>query len=232
VLNKNDVWAAGTYFDNQSLTGRALLLHWDGKEWSAHAYEETGNWDSSFDRIVGLSHDRVWAFLAVEQGGSSSIPRTIPLSLRLHRAPLESEPGGINLHEVQSVTIGRNGDVWAFGGSMSQGYGVVRRSGSGDWQRIPSAGEHILSYSSATSPAVDNVWLAGQKVADHQPVSFLMRWDGKRWAELPTPNPSTIQSVEHIEGAAKDDVWLIGTSRNASADSISHTMVAHFVPCK
>jgi hypothetical protein len=108
----NDVWAAGYYFDATD-TGRTLIAHWNGVEWSIVPSPDPG--EDFLEDIVAVGPRDVWAV-----GNTNSI-NTLVLhwdGSRWTVSPSPSVPGNL----VVPYGVGAVGadDIWAVGQGNGQ----------------------------------------------------------------------------------------------------------------
>jgi hypothetical protein len=63
VVDPNDVWAAGTYYDYANGLTEAMIQHWDGTTWTIVPCPSPGEYlTTEINQLVALSANDVWAF--------------------------------------------------------------------------------------------------------------------------------------------------------------------------
>jgi hypothetical protein len=131
--------------------------------------------------------------------------------------------GGIDRF-LFGVGTSSSGEAWAVGSSRSPG-GASRTLAmhwDGDrWVPVPTpnhgTGDNFLNAITVVSPT--DAWAGGfWRGADGVARTLVLRWDGRRWSLVDSPNPG---DGEHVLSSASatggDDVWLAGYSRLGSA---------------
>jgi hypothetical protein len=103
-----------------------------------------------------------------------------------------------------------NGEMWAVGGTFSQGTLIMHRDpASGGWEEVYSGGDdEDLNAVWASGP--DDVWAAGTGGA-------LLHWDGTWWNE----DPRGLVHHNDLFGFAHDDVWAVGNGQSMHWDGVT-----------
>jgi hypothetical protein len=120
--------------------------------------------------------------------------------------------------------------AWAAGtGSQSP---LIEHWNGRDWNAQAIAvkkGQKILSGVAATS--TNNAWAVGysaargQAPANHR--ALIMRWNGRAWTRVPSPqgSPALAGELTAVAAASASDAWAVGTSFGATANQ---TLILHW----
>jgi hypothetical protein len=220
----DDVWAGG-YGNTERCSScrEALLLHWDGREWTrvnspALPVSTDGLGDSTIEGFAVISKDDIWVV------GGTADDDFRPLAIHWNgvewkRATLPHVRG--LLHGVAAVAPG---NVWAVGNASQGERGTdaltIHWDGSA-WNIVPNPGVSANAMFSGTTywltsvaaRSANEVWAAGSSWyprGAHQ--MYIMRWDGREWRRVVSPVQELGSTGAILEGAAvvDGDVWLSG----------------------
>src|SRR3954451_18396058 len=122
---------------------------------------------------------------------------------------------------LQDVSAESATDVWGVGSTSGQNQepAIVRwdgtalsavptNLGSGAPGEIVPGELHGVSADAAT-----DAWAVGNTSPPrtHMVQSLVLRWDGNRWARVPSPNPSSLANdLKAVQANGPDDVWVEG----------------------
>jgi len=85
-------------------------------------------------------------------------------------------------------------------------------NGMSPWERVPLPplrGQTDLVDLAAVGP--NDVWAVGYVRSSWGVETLVLRWDGKRWKRVPSPNPSDDQNwLLAVDGTSAKDVWAVG----------------------
>jgi hypothetical protein len=227
VLSACDAWAVGD--DNGSGGGRQTLTeHWNGSSWTVLPSPDPGVVDSVLTSVGPVSAANVWAVGYTANGADGE-------TLILHwngtswtQVPSPS-PGTFNrLYSVRAVSAS---DVWAVG-FFSSGAGdktlILHWNGT-KWTQVPSpdpagtGGDNDLFSVAATSPS--DAWAVGEVFTGSQIATLIMRWNGRRWATVASPNPGRSTELFGVAATSSSNAWAVGDATNGTADQ---TLVLHW----
>jgi len=191
AVSSDDVWAVG-YSSTDDVgwrdgtpvpsVERTLIMHWDGTKWSIVPSPSLGKTTNRLESVAAVSKDDVWAVGYYSDG------------------PQFNQP----LSTSQTMVLHWDGQAWE---------DVHSPDGKG-------AAMNTLSYVTAISK--NDVWAVGaygsydasEKNQSEFPYmrTFITHWDGKRWSQVDSPNPSAISNgLSAVAAVSSDDIWAVGT---------------------
>jgi hypothetical protein len=204
-ISPTDAWAVG-YYD--SFGWKTLTMHWDGSSWSV---VDSPSPDPSLNNLTGvtaLSGSDAWA---VGHGGATG-------SLALHRTGATWERTttanlGTGSNILNGISVASANDIWAVGHAQNQSL-TLHYDGAA-WTVVPSPNleygvrlEDVVAIGPRDAWAVG--WSGSASGADDKNVA--MRWNGKKWSIVPTPQPGGElgDRLWAIDALAPNDVWATG----------------------
>jgi hypothetical protein len=203
VVSANDVWAVG------HLRPRALIEHWDGKNWSVAVLQPPG---TQLLGVAARSASDVWAV-----GWIAVVPEQHTLvehwnGQRWVVVPSPSTGGYETLHAVCAIS---HNDAWAVGDGISINSYILMHWDGTTWSLVngPPANSSVLL--SVKAFATDDVWAVGYKDYNSFPVTsstFTLHWDGTTWSEIPSPNVGKYNTLAAVDGITPNDMWAVGFS--------------------
>jgi hypothetical protein len=113
-------------------------------------------------------------------------------------------------------------NAWAVGSSIASnvsGYKTLILHWDGKtWKQVPSpspggsGGGHASILQSVTAASAGNAWAAGW-TADNGSKNMILRWNGKTWTQVPSPNPfcATCDSLYGVAATSASSAWAVGT---------------------
>ena len=230
----DDVWAVGSAL-NAVQGSTAVAVHWDGESWVRVRVPkpEPGRYVSTvLTDVEVVKSDDVWAV-----GYWSTVPDAPPSPLIVHWdgtawASIDN-PALHTWSELQGVSASGAGDVWAVGNTeVRVGDAYVERAlfehwdGTG-WEVVPTPfvsrrAPFTLESVDARSPM--DAWAVGEITRARSIESLSFHWNGARWTEVPTVNPSETVFLAGVAIAARDRVFAVGSTWN-DAEGSSGTLV-------
>jgi hypothetical protein len=223
-----DVWAVGGTFHEDSATER-LILHWDGRSWSA---AENVPEEDFLSEIWGIAADDVWAvgmyggMLHWNGKAWSAVPSGTDNDLSAVWGSSKDDVWASDA--VYPILLHWNGTAWSEEGNGAVGGSGIWGSGPDDvyavngysgnayhwdgktWSMldIPIQGELIPHDAWETGPS--DVWFAGESIENESShKAMILHWDGKAWSV-------SYMSDEHasfltaIWGSGPDDIFTCG----------------------
>lgn len=119
---------------------------------------------------------------------------------------------------VSSAVVGPD-DAWAIGWGYKNTEGTLLHWDGAAWTEIP------VEVPGATRVRPDDVftaggevWMVGKGFADgpeSRQCTFVQRWDGTSWQDVPVPESAHEAAFAAI-GGSPNDLWLAGTKNNAA----------------
>jgi hypothetical protein len=243
AVSPHDAWMVGVRYgamfpglcgdpDRENLP---LVEHWDGSSWVRIDVPRPPVHQSQLIAVAALGPNDVWATGGYARdtpptgpgNGCANVPDPGSGTVMLHwdgsawsMAPVPS-PG--RDAEVRSISVDRQDDAWAIGGSQTvQGAGPVFHWNGAAWTELPP-GETppgrpgTVSRLLALSP--DDLWAAGGSI-EH--------WDGSGWSVAGLPGDTAGASFGGIDASAPADVWSVGTTGSDGDGSPSAAVIVHW----
>lgn len=213
----DDAWAVGDYCPGTGCSPwLALVLHWDGSDWSQMVDLNTSHPTEGLRAVSALSANDVWAvgrYCTDECGRDDH-------TLIVHW-------DGSSWSEIESPSPGRSdalygvaalsaNDVWAVGqdtpASGASRTLILHWDGS-DWSRVKSpapAGTSFLNGVSVTSTI--DAWAVGH--TEHGPKwafhAFILHWDGKAWSRVKVSALGKASALDSVSSVSARGAWAVG----------------------
>jgi hypothetical protein len=205
AIAPNDVWAVG------SLGRQALVLRWNGSQWTRVAVPTNSTTTTALTGVAGVTSDDVWVV------GSSYVNRRYQ-NLIEHwdgrQWKIVPCPSPSTRSYLGAVAAVRRDEAWAVGYVPGSGSQILRWDGT-RWTAVSHPNSGTLWSVAADG---SNVWAAGYRSdADGYTHTLLQRWDGSRWTVEDAPSPGISQSISAV-GAGDGAVWAVGLKNEGSAD--------------
>ena len=132
--------------------------------------------------------------------------------------------------DLQDVSAESATDVWAVGfttGDIQQP--AILHGNGGSLSQVPNQIQQGQLFGvSADSPS--DAWAVGSQepIHAHMIQTLVLRWDGKQWSIVPSPNPSPLSNeLDHVWALSDNDVWVFGRYFNP-ANHQHPTFVMHW----
>lgn len=215
ALAPGDVWAVGSFRDQETSQFVTLAEHWDGTSWSLTATPNR-NWGyNELNGVAASSADDVWA-VGYDNAGNYGTERTLVEHWDGAAWSVVASPNiGTNasiLYDAASVAAD---DVWAVGvgNSASAGSGkpLIARWNGTRWKlvRNPATGQGGSWLAGLAVLSATNVWAVGGAGNS----TLVEHWNGTSWKIVPSPDgPSGPSALRSVAAASKNDVWAVGSS--------------------
>ncbi|HEX4941696.1 MAG TPA: hypothetical protein VFW51_04105 [Actinomycetota bacterium] len=220
----DDVWAVGSAL-NAVQGSTAVAVHWDGDSWVRVRVPkpEPGRFVSTvLTDVEAVRSDDVWAV-----GYWSTVPDAPPSPLIVHWdgtawASIDSPALG-TWSELQGVSASGPDDVWAVGNTeVRVGDAFVERAlfehwDGAAWQVVSTT--LVARRAPFTLESVDvrsprDAWAVGEITRARSIRSLSFHWDGARWTEVPTVNPSDTVFLAGVAISSRDRVYAVGSTWN------------------
>lgn len=215
AISSNDIWAVGQGRDYQTYT-----RHWNGSSWMPVVTPAVpGALLSTLNDVSAVATNDVWA-VGDNQSGTA---------LALHwngtswtRATLPALTGYSSL---QSVSARAANDVWAVGQTNTSKTLALHWNGT-SWSVVPtpSPSTTTIPYNflnAVYAMSANDVWAVGRYSRKGKyPQTLVLRWDGVRWRQVPSPNAAgpngfeVYNDLRSVSGTSANDVWAVGTVGN------------------
>jgi hypothetical protein len=195
--SNDDVWAVGSYTPVQGQPTRALILHWNGQQWTQVPNPAPGGKNgSALMSVYALTSNNAWAvgyadtdYLAMRWNGTEWLLVDTP------------EPGSYS-NALNGVTMVDNNDVWAVG--TSAGSALAMHWDGIEWSITPIPSLGYLRGVESSGP--NDVWAVGWHYSNvYHPIAA--HWDGISWSLAPLPpGEYTLWDVEVV---AASQAWAV-----------------------
>lgn len=205
AVSATDAWAVG--FTGQQANVRTLILHWNGRSWSAVPTPKPVAGELA---AVTATASSGWAV-----GTTFTATAEEPLILHLKggtwsraAAPVIKVGG-----TLESVAVTGPSATWAGGAGLTTGrfVGLLAQWNGKTWK--PAAGLPGMAafiYGAAAGPG-GTAWAVGAALGNGtEETPLVLRWSGKAWAKMATPGSyGQLYAVTVAPGGA---VWTVGQS--------------------
>jgi len=224
AASARDVWATGVYTGAVGVS-RILMLHWNGTKWAQVASPSPAG-AVSFS-VSAASPADAWAvgrYFRTSPSGFGS------LTLRWNGtkwAQVASPSPGAAGNELYGVSTVSPTDAWAVGESLATDPGsyrtlILRWNGQA-WTRVPSPdpGSSYTTLSGVSAISPDDAWAVGMYSSNQglTDSTLALRWNGKTWAQVPTPSPdphnSGVNDVAGVSAVSATSAFAAGYADNA-----------------
>jgi hypothetical protein len=133
-----------------------------------------------------------------------------------------------------AVALGVAGVVFGGGAVAPGGAGAAAVAGPGTgWSIVASPngtrfGDNTLMEVSAGSAA--SAWAVGYTGGAGTFRTMVQRWNGSRWAVVPSPNVSSLDNVlSGVDTVSADDAWAVGYANRATPRGLFHrSLIEHW----
>lgn len=217
----DDVWAAGGSLA-PSAPQQPYVVHWNGNAWSQSAVPAVPGVNNNLDAVAATGPNDVWTV-----GGTRASTNAPFRTLAEHWngtawsvVPTPNANARSNVFNAV-VAIAPN-DAWAIG-DYDNGKAFTPLTEHWDgraWRLVPApdSGAHTTFVFGATAASSNEVFAAGEIVRRPNDVAtYLLRWNGRAWSVVPTPNvphrPVTLLNA--VRALPDGSVWAAGGDANA-----------------
>lgn len=164
ATSARNAWTVGN-----TASGRALVLHWNGRAWNSMPIQVT----AALSAVTAISGRNAWAV------GSTSLQRTVMLHWNgrtWKRIPIP-DPGKIFISDMASTSAG---NVWGVGLNGLK-TAIIRWDGR-QWRQVPSPSPPGLArLFGITAATAMSTWAVGTIGASEFRDGLILHWNGARW---------------------------------------------------
>ncbi len=213
ALAPDNVWAVGDY--NDSVSNRALILHWTGSFWGVATDADPGR-AHAFYGITAFAPNNIWAV------GTSDVGPVDQQTLVEHWdgtswTLIPSPNPNADVSVLNAVAGASPTDIWAVGysspfGNSSHDLLIEHWNGSA-WTIFPigTIGTGSTYLSSVAVVNTNEVWAVGLYQSNGHDVALALHWNGTVWQVVPTANPgSGGNEFSGVTVIAANNVWAVG----------------------
>ena len=223
ATSRTSAWAVGIYRGSSAFASTALILHWNGTDWSK-AGSPVPDVHSELTAVSGVSASSAWAV-----GWYTAIGANRSLILhwngtRWSKVPSPDPcPYGNYLSAVSATSPT---SAWAVGycylhsGSRTM---ILHWNGT-RWSRVPSpspgAGSRLTGVAALSGTAA---WAVGSDDSG----SLILRWNGTRWTRVASPDPGPGGNyLSAVSAASRTSAWAVG--RYGATPDTFRTLTLHW----
>lgn len=230
-------WAVGGYSPSPGLT-RSLIQRWNGTSWRFVPSPNVGGATAS-NNLIGVaaaSSSSAWAVGFLR----TSTDRTLILHWngKSWRRVASPNPGGpLGASYLFAVAAASPSSAWAVGyyriGTSEAFRTLIVHWNGRSWRQVtspsPSTGPSAASY--LTGVAVvsrSRAWAVGNYDVGGVRRTLAVRWNGRSWKQVPSPNPggpSHDNSLSAVAVASATSVWAAGSYNNGTE---FRTLIEHW----
>jgi hypothetical protein len=217
--SSDDVWAVGYILDFSTQVTRALLLHWNGTEWSVSPDPIAGS-DGQYGLrdIVAISQNDVWAVGGISDGTFSQA-----LILRWNGEQWNVIPSytGFRRSVLLSVTRASSGEVWAVGNydipDAPYECPLVLNWRGNQWHRVDTPCNSVSTFGTSGMIEVEagpgnKVWAIVSFISGCPRCSQILHWNGVNWSVVPSPDiPALSAGLFDMGADSEGNVWAVGS---------------------
>ncbi len=227
TADRSEAFAVGFSQTNVSYHGKALILRWNGRRWSAMPSPAIAHSVLTMLSAVALtSPSNGWAVGQSDAGTSQQALIEHWNGKRWSVAPSPAVTG-----VLQGIAAISAKDAWAVGYAASGGENValIEHWNGKKWTVVPDPNMNVysgviasyLTAVAAISPS--DIMVAGYVVAGvSQPA--VLHWNGVHWTAAKTQNPAPAGSVTNltsIAGSAATGFWILGDYLHSAIHSFA-----------
>lgn len=221
AYSSSNVWASGTFRNNQSGPDHALLERWNGSKWTVVPSVSTLN-ETDLKGVAVASKSSVFAVGSASNNSTGKA--VIEHWTRGGGVVLMKNPQpGDTWTELNAVTAVSPKNVWAVGDYDSSGVWktLILHWNGRKWTKFtspsPSSTSNVLNSVSAISSG--DVWAVGVTAALGGGLQTLtLHFDGSSWSQFASSNvPSKDNRLLAVAGSSTGDVWAVGYAGTAGA---------------
>jgi hypothetical protein len=211
AVSASNIWAVGSF--NNGNADQTLILHWSGSGWKQVPSPHPGGASDLFG--VTAEHGDAWAvgdFIG-SRGQNNLILHWNGTRWKQVPSP---DPGLSDT--LEGVTGTSAGNAWAVGFMLKStsdfNRTLILHWNGRKWLRVasPNLGgpghDNFLSGIAATSAG--NAWAVGTASGGSGSKTIILRWDGARWASVPSPDLGSGDNLNGVAASSPTDVWAVG----------------------
>jgi len=220
VMNAGDIWAVGGS-SRGTRVGSPLIEHWDGAAWAIVPAPQPPDSVASLGGVSALSSNDVWAVGSSVVGNAASktlVEHWDGVAWTVIPSPSLDVIGAYAADNrlADVVAIAPN-DVWAVGTATTivAGEALTLHWDGSSWKIIKNPGANPRFYDAnllgITAVSATEIWAVGEKTTTEEH-NMIERWDGTKWAIVPSPAFNT--NVDFLYGVSANsatDIWSVGT---------------------
>jgi hypothetical protein len=224
ATSTNDAWAVGvdSLSSIASSPNQALVLHWDGANWTQVAVPALGSF-GSLRAVAATSPSNAWAVGSYTAGTHS---RAVILHWDGSTWTQMPAPAG----DLAGVAASSPSNAWAVGSTPKFRTLTLHWNGH-VWSRVPSPSrtpEGLSDFLNSVAIGPGNkAWAVGEISCGCGPgTSLIERWNGRSWHVVHSPTAGGSPDLTSVISVSARDAWAAGTS--GSGDGPTKTAILHW----
>ena len=217
AISANNVWAVGTS-GLQSQTGKTVIEHWNGSQWSLVTSPSPGAEYNTLTGVTAISASDIWA---VGWQASMGVAQTLTEHWNgSHWSVVASPNPGADGTELEGVVAVSANNVWAVGNMQNNtATGPVEQTliehwNGSQWSLVtsPSPGTQTSAFVGVSATSANDVWAVGFFANSSNVWETLTEhWNGSQWSVVKSPNPGTqINYLASVTAISTSNVWAVG----------------------
>jgi hypothetical protein len=241
AVAKDDIWAVGGYYNDQTGTTQTLVEHWNGTAWTVVPTPNSAGGVNSLYAVDAVTAKDVWAVGEFYNTSDFSYHALIEHWNGTAWAIVSTAALSSNNRYLYKVTALSATNVWAVG-STWDGSGIdqtlIEHWNGASWTVVPSANmgadSNNLYSIAAVSPT--DIWAAGDyyNYLTDSYQTLVEHWDGSAWTLVASPNKGAADNDFYgIAALSHLDVWVVGGYTGPSSEfsgTTTLTLTTHYSP--
>jgi hypothetical protein len=230
AVSATSAWAVG--YTPSASANVPLIAHWNGKAWKQVHSPNPGPDGTLLSGVAAVSADNIWAV------GQSGVQKTVILHWNGKAWTRVSSPSPGLTDQLFSVAASSASNAWAVGQTQNSTglHTLVLHWNGKTWTQVHSPspgpmgdtlyGVSVTSTTSAWAVGYSTVYSEGWK-------TLILHWNGKAWAQVPSPDPVTVSSskltwnvLQGVAATSATNAWAVGYDEVALKGS--KTMIFHW----
>ena len=188
--------------------------------------------------VSALSATDAWAVGDLDTGGPAGLH-----TLAVHwngtswaRVPAPSPGNGISGSTLSGVSAVSASDAWAVGGyeTSAKVFKTLAVHWDGSrWSQVPSpspGGAQGSGLSAVSAVSATGAWAVGGATIKRVAKDLVLRWDGSRWSQVPSPSPGGARGsgLSAVSAVSAADAWAVGCYGFNVNTGASTTLALHW----
>jgi hypothetical protein len=240
AVSASDVWAAGSYENDDQTAFLPLIEHWNGIAWSVVKVPTNSDF-TTINSISARAANDVWAV-----GHSFPGEGTVQTNVALHWngsewtvTPFADFPS-LGEQDLNGVSAVATDDAWAVGSYATPIDGftqtlAIHWNGK-QWSKAetPNFSTSLNQLFAVSAVSSKDVWAVGWgTTADDQQQTLIEHWNGLEWSIVPSPNmtPQKINTniLLGVTKSSAGKLWAVGTWQSlVQGNPGFQTLTLHF----
>ena len=132
---------------------------------------------------------------------------------------------------LDAVTATSTGNAWAVGSFFTgtAGKTLILRWNGAKWVQAvspnPSGPVTEMTLDGAAATSASNAWAVGDYSTGTSQKTFIARWNGTAWKQVPSPSPGPEPFLFGVAAASASAAWAVGTY---TVGSVGKTLIARW----